>query len=410
MSSILKFCNKCDSLLNFIPTDDGLSTKCSVCNDAPKIDEKHIKLKISTAKKDIKTDLNYLKYDSTYLKSRSFQCNNKDCKALSPEFILINQKGLGGKMESICANCNTKISFFKPKFRAKLKSTVKTKKATGPKQKLKVSPKDKSQVAAKIFKGKGTVTITFGEVAENHVGMEKIGKLAKEGFSISELEKAKSFFDELGSTTKLVDLNDLLDGEEDENVPAKVLIVKNALKYLDVDANNLFKEHMSLDLDKKAFMKGRVVNKRARYNLCFNDYGQEPDYEKKKGRIIDFKDVPLTNKIRQALPSFLGPKAKDLKAEGNYYYDTSKCGIGYHGDSERKRVIAIRLGESMELHYQWYQNSKIIGTHFFTVLNHGDLYIMSEYATGFNWKKRSIPTLRHSAGCHKYTTVPYKNR
>jgi hypothetical protein len=43
------------------------------------------------------------------------------------------------------------------------------------------------------------------------------------------------------------------------------------------------------------------------------------------------------------------------------YYDVSKCGIGFHGDAERIKVIAIRLGESMPLHYQWFQNSKPVG-------------------------------------------------
>jgi len=31
-------------------------------------------------------------------------------------------------------------------------------------------------------------------------------------------------------------------------------------------------------------------------------------------------------------------------------------------------------------------------------LEDGDMYIMSEKASGFDWKKRSIYTLRHAAG------------
>ena len=26
---------------------------------------------------------------------------------------------------------------------------------------------------------------------------------------------------------------------------------------------------------------------------------------------------------------------------GNYYYDLNKCGIGYHGDAERKRGVCV---------------------------------------------------------------------
>jgi len=41
----------------------------------------------------------------------------------------------------------------------------------------------------------------------------------------------------------------------------------------------------------------------------------------------------------------------------------------------------------------------------FDDLNHGDLYIMSEKTTGFDWKKRTLITLRHAAGCEKYIKV-----
>ena len=40
--------------------------------------------------------------------------------------------------------------------------------------------------------------------------------------------------------------------------------------------------------------------------------------------------------------------------EGNYYYDIKKCGIGFHGDAERRKVVGIRLGDSIPLHFQWF--------------------------------------------------------
>jgi len=36
-------------------------------------------------------------------------------------------------------------------------------------------------------------------------------------------------------------------------------------------------------------------------------------------------------------------------------------------------------------------------------LRGGDIYIMSEKAVGTDWKKKNVPTLRHSAGSPKYT-------
>jgi hypothetical protein len=38
-------------------------------------------------------------------------------------------------------------------------------------------------------------------------------------------------------------------------------------------------------------------------------------------------------------------------------------------------------------------------------LEHGDMYVMSEKTTGFDWKSKTKYTLRHAAGCDKYTTI-----
>ena len=138
-------------------------------------------------------------------------------------------------------------------------------------------------------------------------------------------------------------------------------------------------------------MYGRVVNKQARHNACFSEMSQEPDYENGKGRIVSFDSVPLTNYIRTKLPELIGEKAVNLHGEGNYYYDKNKCGIGYHGDTERRKVVAIRLGALNPLSYLWFYKSKYInsngvgsgcaGKTFFDLEN-GSMYIMSEKAVG----------------------------
>jgi hypothetical protein len=94
-----------------------------------------------------------------------------------------------------------------------------------------------------------------------------------------------------------------------------------------------------------------------------------------------------------------------LNGEANYYYDISKCGIGFHGDGERRKVFAVRMGETMPLYFRWYQNSQPVGEPFELVLNDGDMYIMSEKAVGFDWLKKKVPTLRHSTGCSKFTGI-----
>lgn len=249
-----------------------------------------------------------------------------------------------------------------------------------------------------------TITITFGDQAENHVGMQKLGKLADCGFNFNDLVLAKEKFENIGCFCEMIHLSDNINGAPE----AYILIVRNGLdvmlEQLYVNANDLLIEQENLEWDTKAKMYGRVVNKKARYNLCYNNDSQEPDYMNGKGRIIAFDDVPWTKHIRDNLHVYIGDKAKNLVAEGNMYYSNT-CGISWHGDSERKKVVAVRLGQSMSLCYHWYLNNKPIGDTIKLELHHGDLYIMSENATGYNWKKKKILTLRHAAGNHKYTTI-----
>ncbi len=253
------------------------------------------------------------------------------------------------------------------------------------------------------------ITITFGDVAENHVGMQKLGTLSQHGFSFKDLEFARNWFQERESKCELISLHEHLPEDVRNENEAYVLIIKdgvNALINSKTGANDLMSEQNLLEKDTKAFMYGRVVNKKARYNLCFGETNQDPDYKNKKGRIVAFSDVPLLSKIRNTLTSCLGNDGNNLQAEGNYYYDIDNCGIGFHGETERKKVFAIRLGATIPLHYVWYKAGKAITKNvIMPPLNHGDIYIMSEKATGFDWKKKNIYTLRHAAGSKKYTTI-----
>lgn len=251
-----------------------------------------------------------------------------------------------------------------------------------------------------------TITLTFGEICTTFIGMEENGQEKCEGFSLNDLEKISfKLKNEFNVKTKLVNLNTFL-GNHTTAEEAAVLLIKNGVN-LFTDKKLLFNEQKCLDVDKKALMRGRVVNKRARYNLCFADHSQEPDYDNGKGKITNFNEVPFTLKLREKLNEMINTpdcvRNLVLMAEGNYYYNSDKCGIGYHGDTERGIVIGARLGKDIPLCFKWYQNSKPISKRIKINLKDGDMYIMSKKATGHDWKKRSQVTLRHAAGCEFYT-------
>ena len=156
------------------------------------------------------------------------------------------------------------------------------------------------------------------------------------------------------------------------------------------------------------FAYGRVVQKHARHNLCFAEDAQEPDYASGKGRVVAFGDLPGLSKVRQSLPLFFGMKGEQMVCEGNRYYDISKTGIGYHGDAERRKVIAVRLGANFPLQYQWFREGEPIGLPIRLNLHHGDVYVMSQKAAGTDWKKKKDFTLRHAAGADKYLQTKTK--
>lgn len=241
-----------------------------------------------------------------------------------------------------------------------------------------------------------TITITFGDQAENHVRMQKIGIKQNKGYIYEELKEIKENFPKY--ICSILKLHKLCNNECPK---AYLLIIKNGVNEF-TNPDKLFKEIKNLDFDKKAYMYGRVVNKIARYNLCFDDKSQEPDYENKKGRIISFTETKYLNKIKKSLHKYFLNKSENLVADGNYYYDIDKCGIGYHGDSERKIVIGIRLGATLPLVYQWYYKNEIQSKKLKINLEHGDIYVMSDKAVGYEWKQKNKYTLRHAAGCNKF--------
>ena len=261
---------------------------------------------------------------------------------------------------------------------------------------------------------KETMTITFGDVAENHPGMQKLGKLAKEGLTLEDLQNAKANFEGNGYVCELININDQLvtQKDKDEAPPCYVLVVRNFLKDTfgednKVIADEIFEEQIKFPWDKKAKMYGRVVDKHARWNLCYDNIAQEPDYEIGKGRVIAWNQMPYLKHFRELLPMYFGDKALQLPAEGNRYYDVNKCYISFHRDRERKIVIALRLGASLPLKYQWFRDGELVGKEIKLDLNHGDLYAMSERAVGWGFNPKKL-NLQHAAGFDK--NIKMKNK
>lgn len=256
-----------------------------------------------------------------------------------------------------------------------------------------------------------TITFTCAEVGENHVGMEAIdrqgnpGKKADHGFSLSDLLKVSFKLRAAGYDSSVYTL-DPPDGYEVEE-PAAILIVKNFID--ERQADELLAQASDLEWDSRYLDRRRkkVLNKHLRRNLLFADFSQEPDYEHGKGRVVPINDLEVLTetmeRIHQLFPLRRLGITNGLIAEGNLYHDLKKGGIGFHGDTERRIVIGFRVGSEMNLVYEYYHQAKRIGARYEFILGPGDLYAMSNKATGYDWRSTSKVTLRHAAGSEKVT-------
>lgn len=245
--------------------------------------------------------------------------------------------------------------------------------------------------------------ITFGEVAVLHIGGAEVGNgRREEGFTVAELRELSTKL----PGAELVMVSDVLPKRERREHEAAVLLLRGGVATLldNPDAAEMFwQEQCTVSYDRQFFDRGRTKNKLARYNVVFGDEEQTASKDFRQCTIRAFKNLPWLGRLRQALPAKLGSKAIGLNAEGNHYYD-GKCGIGFHGDAERKIVICLSLGATSTLRYQWRQpqSSEPFGAPVDIDVQHGDVYVMSEKATGFDWKSRSKLRVVHAAGAAKY--------
>jgi len=265
--------------------------------------------------------------------------------------------------------------------------------------------------------------ITFGESAILHIGGKEYGNGRRDvGFTVQELMEISDNINRNNSmcSAKVISISAVLpDHLQTDETNAAVLVIRNGAGLIQCDqdkdnnysfsADKLLAEQQTIEYDNKYFdtRRQKTLNKRARYNIVFSadnadDIKHSDDY--RQCSVKSFMTMPYLSKFRDNLPKAFGEeKASNLEAEGNNYYE-DKSGIGFHGDSERKTVICLSLGKPSVLRYQWrLPNSS---EHTFTPVDinigHGDVYLMSEKATGYDWRMRSKVRVVHAAGATKY--------
>ncbi len=268
--------------------------------------------------------------------------------------------------------------------------------------------------------GKRLVTATYADCGENEPGMEQIGAMGGEeiAHSVADLESMHTELIEKGVDACVYKFHELGQAHMPMGLTplpeAAVLVIKrhDSLVTAD-DVRTIEKALWQTPIDTMALM-GRgenrsVKNKIARHNNCMTDAAVRPpsiaskeDYSDGKGSVVDLQTIPEMAALRDKLSKLV---KRDLPVvENNFYYEIgAKCGIGWHGDKERRVTVLQRFGkasEEMDLKFQWFCNYQATGPIFQFHLKSGDIVVMSKLANGKCWDDppRNRWTMRHATG------------
>lgn len=101
------------------------------------------------------------------------------------------------------------------------------------------------------------ITLTIGDQAENHRGMEKLGKLANkgDGFNIDDMQKVINLYPNNCNIKYLNNINDVIDKLPE----AYVLIIRNGVNLIGgkLYDDKMMNEQLKQNWDKKALMYGK---------------------------------------------------------------------------------------------------------------------------------------------------------
>jgi hypothetical protein len=268
-----------------------------------------------------------------------------------------------------------------------------------------------------------STSITFSKSTESHAGTTVHGTSATVGYDKVDIDRAVAWAEENGVKYESYALHDLTGSTR----KAHFLVLRDALGTLMGDpVNGLtsvtteFLQEVVPRLDDRFVNFQRVTQKKARQNAEIGPVGYASELAScplgsrpgkvLSGVVISYDILPNIKRIQQGLHRVLGAKAKDLLAEVNFYGQIrggtqkplKECGIGFHGDGERKDVVCVILGASKEIHFNAFSGTRPIGERLIVEVGSADIYIMDEAATGNSWvKDRRVPDpqhYRHAAG------------
>lgn len=206
---------------------------------------------------------------------------------------------------------------------------------------------------------------------------------------------------------------------------AYVLLVRKIVPKI-LPEDTIFDELCSKRNDKKQFTRRGIMDMKSRWRLKVADKSQEPDYTTSgRGIVHSFEDMPCASALRNFLLKVARTGGVDkmsspLSAEAAIFHAQYKpsqrkyvrcSGIGFHGD-ERKLIIGASVGDETILEFHAYRNRLFTGKPVTIQLGHGDMYFMSQAASGHDWTQNGYanPHYRYRVGFREWLDMDMKLR
>ena len=192
---------------------------------------------------------------------------------------------------------------------------------------------------------------------------------------------------------------------------ACALLIKGGIQRLSKNplaAGRLFQEQLDLPYEGKFFDKGRTFTRRSYKTLKFGQTEVGPSGDFAQPTVVSFNSVPQLQQFLGHLDMFQDNLSsaqgieyfvsrREQAADGGMMGCASR--LGWHGDSQR-RILSMCLGHPGILKFAWRlpgTSANLPKSHTEIFLDHGDVYLLSEKATGSNWKKRSLLRVVHTS-------------
>lgn len=239
---------------------------------------------------------------------------------------------------------------------------------------------------------------------ESHSGATT-GTLAQRGFSADQLRQTAVKLAEMGHSCEIVELSPHCPPEcgaaAHPIADACVLVIRGE-GLLKTWADDTYAAmHNKVEFDTFTLLRGKVCKAHSRH-LAYVHGNEKVDPIAELGvhTTLHWSAIPALSNARKFLSNLFetGAIASACLLK---YPNLQKCGIGYHGDAERRLSIVWRLGpasSSAPLVFRWFQQGLPVSAPVPISLAHGDFCITSEKANGYNWKSRTVATLRHRTG------------